>query len=65
MEKEGFQESFRDAKNKKCWRPTENGRPFIVLKDTSKKHKDGRPIQQMMWLESVISILEEPQGQLV
>ncbi|MBE9562117.1 MAG: hypothetical protein IMF12_04555 [Proteobacteria bacterium] len=65
LEKEGLQESFRDAKNKKCWKPTENGRPFIVLKDTSKKHKDGRPIQQMMWLESVISILEGPQGQLI
>ena len=66
LEKEGFQESFRDAKNKKCWKPTENGRLFIVFKDTSKKHKDGKPIQQMMWLESVISILEGPhQGQLL
>jgi len=58
LEKAKLQESFRDAKNKKCWKPTEKGKSFSVLKDTNKKHKDGRPVQQLMWLESVIPILK-------
>ena len=41
LEKSGLQESFRDAKNKKCWKPTEKGRAFAVLTDTNKKHSDG------------------------
>ena len=64
LEKAGLQESFRDAKNKKCWKPTEKGKPFTVLKDTNKKHSDGTPIQQMMWLESVIPILQNSESQL-
>ena len=63
IEKSGLQESFRDAKNKKCWKPTKKGKEFSVLKDTSKKHKDGRPIQQLMWLESVISVLRGSEKQ--
>ena len=62
LEKAGLQESFRDAKNRKCWKPTQKGKAFSVLKDTSKKHKDGCPIQQLMWLESVISILRESEN---
>ena len=58
LEKIGLQESFRDAKDKKCWKPTEKGKKFAVIKDTNKKHKDGRPVQQLMWIESVIPILK-------
>ena len=58
LEKAGLQESFRDAKNKKCWKPTERGKKFSVLTDTNKKHSDGRPIQQLMWLDSVVSFLK-------
>lgn len=58
LEQAGFQEAFRDAKNKKCWKPTEKGKTFAVLTDTSKKHKDGSPVQQLMWQESVISALK-------
>ena len=64
LEKAGLQEYFRDAKNKKCWKPTEKGKPFTVLKDTNKKHSDGTPIQQMMWLESVIATLKNAASQL-
>ncbi len=63
LEKVGLQESFRDAKDKKCWKPTEKGKAFSVLKDTNKKHKDGRAVQQLMWLESVIPILKESENQ--
>ncbi len=61
LEKIGLQESFRDAKDKKCWKPTEKGKSFAVLTDTTKKHSDGRPVQQLMWLESVISFIQRQQ----
>lgn len=61
LEKAGLQESFRDAKNKKCWKPTQKGKAFTVLKDTNKKHSDGRSIQQVMWFETVLSVLRNPQ----
>lgn len=59
LEKVGFQESFRNGKNRKHWKPTEKGKVFAVIKDTNKKHSDGRPVQQLMWLESVIPVLRE------
>mgnify|MGYP000855243074 CR=1 FL=1 len=58
LEKAGLQESFNDAKNKKYWKPTEKGKAFSVLKDTAKKHNSGKPVQQLMWLESVLAILK-------
>ncbi len=58
LEKAGLQEAFRDAKDKKCWKPTEKGKAFAVLTDTNKKHSDGRPVEQLLWLESVISVLK-------
>jgi hypothetical protein len=63
LEKAGLQEALRDAKDKKCWKPTEKGKAFSVLKDTNKKHTDGRPVQQLMWLESVISVLRNYMSQ--
>lgn len=45
----GFQE-----KEDKEWVPTEKGRQFAVLTDTGKKHKSGRPVQQLLWLESIL-----------
>lgn len=62
LEKAELQEAFRDAKNKKCWKPTEKGKRFCVLTDTNKKHSDGRPVQQLMWLESVLSVLKTQFG---
>ncbi|NUM35419.1 MAG: ORF6N domain-containing protein [Candidatus Brocadiae bacterium] len=58
LEEAKLQESFRDAKDKKCWKPTAKGKAFSVLKDTNKKHKDRRPVQQLMWLENVVAILK-------
>ena len=63
MEKAGLQEAFRDAKNKKCWKPTEKGKNFCVLTDTNKKHTDGRPVQQLLWLESVVALLNKQLSQ--
>jgi len=57
----GFQSSFRDAKQRLYWKPTEKGKPFAVLKDTGKQHNDGTPVQQLMWLESIWALLDEKQ----
>jgi len=54
----GIIESYRDGKNRPRWKATEKGKKYTVLKDTAKQHTDGTPIQQMFFLESVISFLE-------
>ena len=59
LEEAGMQVSFRDVKDKKCWKPTTKGKPFAVLMDTTKQHSDGRAIQQLMWRESVIEVLKD------
>lgn len=47
------------------WRPTEKGRPYAVYVDTTKKHHNGTPIQQLRWLESVSGLLDiEPRAPL-
>jgi prophage antirepressor-like protein len=57
----GFQSSFRDSKQRLYWKPTEKGKPFAVLKDTGKQHTDGTPVQQLMWQESILALLDEKQ----
>lgn len=39
------------------WIPTEAGKPYAVIMDTSKKHGNGTPIQQVKWTEDVLAIL--------
>lgn len=42
------------------WQPTEKGKIHSILKDAGKAHKtDGRPIQQLMWKETIIEALKE------
>jgi prophage antirepressor-like protein len=59
LQEKGLQDSFRDSKNRLYWSPTEKGKPYAVLKDTGKKHGDGTPVQQLMWMESVLALLDE------
>lgn len=61
LQEKGLQDSFRDTKNRLYWSPTEKGKPFAVLKDTGKKHSDGTPVQQLMWRESILTLLDEKQ----
>lgn len=42
------------VKNEKVWEATDKGKAFSVLYDTGKKHKSGRPVQQLMWLENIL-----------
>jgi len=53
LEELELQESYRDHKNRNQWRPTEKGKPHVILKDTGKKHSDGTPVTQRFFLESI------------
>ena len=55
----GLQTSFRDAKRRVRYEPTEKGVPYAVFKDTGKKHGDGTPIKQLFWKRSVVSLLKK------
>jgi len=58
LESKGYQQSYRDTKNKKQWRITEKGHPYAVLLDTGKRNKtDGTPVQQIKWKESILSVI--------
>lgn len=39
------------------WKPTQKGLPYAVLVDTNKKHRNGTPVQQLRWLETVVNHL--------
>jgi len=54
----GFQEPFRDKKNRLKWSATEKGKPNAILKDTGKKHTDGTPVLQTFWKKSVVEKLK-------
>jgi len=62
LQEKGLQNSFRDAKNRLYYSPTEKGKPYAVLKDTGKKHGDGTPVQQLTWRESILILLDEKQS---
>ncbi|MCP4365091.1 MAG: phage antirepressor [Planctomycetes bacterium] len=62
VESFGLIESFRCPKNKLRWRPTEEGKPFTVLKDTAKKNSDGTPIQQLYFLENIKGAIVAKEG---
>jgi len=55
----GFQKSFRDAKKKLQWEPTEKGKPYSMIKDTNKKHSDGTPVKQLFWTADIVPFVED------
>lgn len=64
LEQCGLQRHSEYAKGKKRWELLPDGKPFAVITDTPKKHSDGRPVQQILWKESVIKMLERLAYQL-
>lgn len=54
----GLQRHFEYGKGKKRWELLPDGKDFAVITDTGKKHSDGKPIQQILWKESVIEMLK-------
>lgn len=55
----GLQRSFEYAKSKKRWELLPEGRVHAVIVDTAKKHGDGKPVQQILWKESVVEELNK------
>ncbi len=54
LESAGLQELVPCGKHK-AWMPTEAGRKYAVLLDTGKKNGDGAMVQQLKWIETVLS----------
>ncbi|MHB0763179.1 phage antirepressor N-terminal domain-containing protein [Stutzerimonas sp. NM35] len=60
----GLQRSTEYAKGKKRWELLPDGKAFAVITDTAKKHSDGKPVQQILWKESVLDLLKRLADQL-
>lgn len=54
----GLQHHIVYKPGKKRWEVTPDGKEFAVITDTTKKHSDGKPIQQILWKESVAKPLK-------
>lgn len=54
----GLQHHVAYKPGKKRWEVTPDGKGFAVITDTAKKHSDGKPIQQILWKESVAKPLK-------
>ncbi|WP_110947373.1 KilA-N domain-containing protein [Pseudomonas bohemica] len=53
----GLQHQVIYKPGKKRWEVTPDGKRFAVITDTGKKHSDGKPVQQVLWKESVLEML--------
>ena len=40
------------------WEATEQGKPYAIYLDTSKKHSDGTPVKQLKWYTTVLPLLK-------
>ncbi|MCO7634145.1 KilA-N domain-containing protein [Pseudomonas guariconensis] len=54
----GLQHHVTYKPGKKRWEVTPEGKEFAVITDTAKRHSDGKPIQQILWKESVAKPLK-------
>lgn len=54
----GLQHHVAYKPGKKRWEVTPAGKEFALITDTSKKHRDGKPVQQILWKESVAGPLK-------
>lgn len=54
----GLQHHVTYKPGKKRWEVTPDGKEFAVITDTGKKHSDGKPVQQILWKESVAKPLK-------
>ncbi|QXI03028.1 KilA-N domain-containing protein [Pseudomonas monsensis] len=53
----GLQHQVIYKPGKKRWEVTPDGKLFAVITDTGKRHSDGKPVQQILWKESVQEML--------
>ncbi|MDF4024118.1 Bro-N domain-containing protein [Luteibacter sp. PPL201] len=54
MEELGLQESVRDHRGRKGWKPTAFGEAFGRWEDTGKRHGNGTPVHQWKWTDTVL-----------
>lgn len=54
----GLQHHVAYKPGKKRWEVTPDGKEFAVITDTAKRHSDGKPVQQILWKESVAKPLK-------
>lgn len=54
----GLQHHVTYKPGKKRWEVTPEGKEYAVNTDTGKKHSDGKPVQQILWKESVAKPLK-------
>ena len=54
----GLQHHVIYKPGKKRWEVTPDGKEFAVITDTAKRHSDGKPVQQILWKESVAKPLK-------
>jgi hypothetical protein len=50
LEAKGFQVKMGDK-----WEPTEKGKPFGEMIDTTKRHSDGSPVKQWKWFSTILN----------
>ena len=43
----------------KSWVPTAKGAPYAFVSQTGKKHKDGTPVTQVKWKQSVVELIRK------
>lgn len=60
----GLQHQVIYKPGKKRWEVTPDGKVFAVITDTGKKHSDGKPVQQILWKDSVTEMLARLADQL-
>lgn len=60
----GLQHQVIYKPGKKRWEVTPDGKLFSVITDTGKKYSDGKPVQQVLWKESVQEMLARLADQL-
>lgn len=54
-----LQEKYTNTKGKSRWRVTKKGEPYVLFKETPKKHSDGTPVLQHFWYESVLKEIKD------
>jgi hypothetical protein len=59
LEKAGLIYSYRDNKGKIQWDATEKGKPYVIWKDTGKKHSNGTPVKQLLYKKSMVDMLKQ------
>jgi len=58
LERAGLQEKFRAHEGKVKWLPTDRGKAYATIKETSRQHAVGT-CQQLFWKESVLDLLKK------